>query len=288
MSNLNATPEHDAKPVPGGKLVLVEFDDGIAWVSMNRPEKRNAISPALALEMVSVLEALEVDDRCGVVVLTGSGESWSAGMDLKEYFRATEKLSYDERMRVYRTNGTWQWKMLRNYGKPTIAMVNGWCFGGAFTPLIACDLAIASDEAIFGLSEVNWGIIPAGVVTKAVADIVRQRDALFYIMTGESFDGKRAAEMGLINESVPASQLRERTTALARQLLSKNPFVLRQAKLAYHVSRDMSWETAAEYLTAKADQTRALDPEKGQDKGMAQFIDEKSYRPGLGEYSRNK
>ncbi|RJG22070.1 p-hydroxycinnamoyl CoA hydratase/lyase [Massilia cavernae] len=288
MADTNTPIPRNTKPVPGGTFVLVEFDDGIAWVSMNRPEKRNAISPALAFEMIEVLDALEIDDRCGVIVLTGSGESWSAGMDLKEYFRATDKLSYDERMRVYRANGTWQWKMLRNYAKPTIAMVNGWCFGGAFTPMIACDLAIAADEATFGLSEINWGIIPAGVVTKAVADVIRQRDALYYIMTGEPFDGKRAAEIGLVNQSVPAAQLRERTAVLARQLLSKNPFVLRQAKLAYHVSRDMPWEQAAEYLTAKADQTRALDPEKGQDKGMAQFIDEKSYRPGLGEYSRNK
>ncbi|MHA4869928.1 p-hydroxycinnamoyl CoA hydratase/lyase [Duganella sp. PWIR1] len=287
MNSSNAVTPAASKPVPGGKLVLVEFDNGIAWVSMNRPEKRNAISPALAYEMIEVLNDLEIDDRCGVVVLTGSGESWSAGMDLKEYFRATEKLSYDERMRVYRANGTWQWKMLRSYGKPTIAMVNGWCFGGAFTPMIACDLAIAADDAIFGLSEINWGIIPAGVVTKAVADVIGQRDACYYIMTGQTFDGKRAAEIKLVNESVPADKLRERTTELARTLLSKNPFVLRQAKLAYHVSRDMSWETAAEYLTAKADQTRALDPEKGQDKGMAQFIDEKTYRPGLGEYSRN-
>jgi trans-feruloyl-CoA hydratase/vanillin synthase len=276
----------ESKPVPGGKLVLVEFDNGIAWVSMNRPEKRNAISPALAYEMVEVLDALEIDNRCGVVVITGSGDSWSAGMDLKEYFRATDNLSYDERMRVYRANGTWQWKVLRNYGKPTIAMINGWCFGGAFTPMIACDLAIAADDAVFGLSEINWGIIPAGVVTKAVADSMTQRDALYYIMTGETFDGKHAAEMGLVNKSYPKAQLRERTEALARTLLAKNPFVLRQAKAAYHVARTMSWEMASEYLTAKADQTRALDPEQGQDKGMKQFIDDKTYRPGLGEYSR--
>jgi trans-feruloyl-CoA hydratase/vanillin synthase len=288
MSDKNVSTTSENKPVPGGTNVLVEFDNGIAWVSMNRPEKRNAISPALAFEMVEVLNALEIDDRCGVVVLTGSGESWSAGMDLKEYFRATENLSYDERMRVYRANGTWQWKMLRSYGKPTIAMVNGWCFGGAFTPMIACDLAIASEDAIFGLSEINWGIIPAGVVTKAVAGVINQRDAMYYIMTGETFNGRRAADMGLVNEAVAADKLRERTEALARTLLAKNPFVLRQAKAAYHIARDMSWDMAAEYLTAKADQTRALDPEKGQEKGMSQFIDDKTYRPGLGEYRRDK
>ena len=73
-------------------------------------------------------------------------------------------------------------------------MVNGWCFGGAFTPLVSCDLAIAAEEATFGLSEINWGIIPAGVVTKAVSQVMSQRDCLYYIMTGETFDGRKAAE----------------------------------------------------------------------------------------------
>src|ERR1700691_5925467 len=91
-----------ATPVPGGKTVLVEFDSGIAWVTMNRPEKRNAISPALAAEMLAVVDALETDSRCGVLVLTGAGESFSAGMDLKEYFRETDPLSHEGRMRTFR------------------------------------------------------------------------------------------------------------------------------------------------------------------------------------------
>jgi trans-feruloyl-CoA hydratase/vanillin synthase len=275
-----------AAPVPGGKNVLVEFDDGIAWVSFNRPAKRNAMSPALAYEMLEVLDALELDDRCGVLVLTGNGESFSAGMDLKEYFRETDGLPTLRRLRIYRINAMWQWRLLAGYPKPTIAMVNGWCFGGAFTPLISCDLAIAAEDAVFGLSEINWGIIPAGVVTKAVASVLNQRDALYYIMTGETFDGRRAREIGLVNEAVPKEQLRERTTALARVLLAKNPVVLRQAKLAYRHIRDMSWDTAADYLAAKSDQTTLLDEEAGRATGMRQFLDEKSFRPGLGAYKR--
>ena len=275
-----------AAPVPGGKNVLVEFDDGIAWVSFNRPAKRNAMSPALAYEMLEVLDALELDDRCGVLVLTGNGESFSAGMDLKEYFRETDGLPTLRRLRIYRINAMWQWRLLAGYPKPTIAMVNGWCFGGAFTPLISCDLAIAAEDAVFGLSEINWGIIPAGVVTKAVASVLNQRDALYYIMTGETFDGRRAREIGLVNEAVPKEQLRERTTALARVLLAKNPVVLRQAKLAYRHIRDMSWDTAADYLAAKSAQTTLLDEEAGRATGMRQFLDEKSFRPGLGAYKR--
>jgi feruloyl-CoA hydratase/lyase len=275
------------RPVPGGNMVLVDFEDGIAWVTLNRPGKRNAISPALAAEMLAVIDALEVDDRCKVLVLTGAGESFSAGMDLKEYFRETDPLTPEERARIFRVNAQWQWRRLRYYAKPTIAMVNGWCFGGAFTPLTSCDLAIAAEDAKLGLSEINWGIIPAGIVTKAVAGMINHRDALYYIMTGETFDGTRAAQMGLVNEAVPRDRLRARTTELARVLMEKNPVALKAAKHAYRRVLDMSWDDAEDYLFAKIDQSRFLDPERGRDKGMAQFLDDKVYKPGLGAYKRD-
>jgi feruloyl-CoA hydratase/lyase len=288
MAVTTSTPRQDEKrPLPGGSTVKVALEDGIAWVTMNRPEKRNAISPTLAMEMLEVIEELAIDDRCGVLVLTGAGESFSSGMDLKEYFRETDHLSPEERGRIFRTNAQWQWRRLMYYPKPTIAMVNGWCFGGAFTPMISCDLAIAADEATFGLSEINWGIIPAGIVTKAVSAVVNQRDALYFIMTGENFDGQRAARMGLVNESVPAARLRERTTQLAKVLLEKNPTALRTAKHAYRRILEMNWDNAEDYLFAKIDQSRFLDPEKGRDRGMSQFLDEKSYRPGLQTYRRD-
>lgn len=271
----------------GGENVRVEFEDGIAWVIMNRPHKRNAMSPALNSEMLATLEALEVDERCKVLVLTGAGESFTAGMDLKEYFRDIDDNPIDEVMRTRRLATTWQWRKLMYYEKPTIAMVNGWCFGGGFTPMIACDLAIASDDATFGLSEINWGIIPAGNVTKAVAAVVRQRDALYYIMTGSTFNGVKAAEMGLVNESVPKEQLRDRTVELACTLMEKNPHVLKAAKLAYKYSRDMDWNTAEEYLFAKQQQMISTDPERGRTKGLKQFLDDKTYRPGLEVYRRD-
>jgi trans-feruloyl-CoA hydratase/vanillin synthase len=274
------------RPIPGGDTVLVSFEEGIAWVVMNRPDKRNAVSPALAAEMLAVIEALETDERCKVLVLTGAGESFSAGMDLKEYFRDTDPLSPAERAQVFRVNAAWQWRRLRYYPKPTIAMVNGWCFGGAFTPLTSCDLAIAADDARFGLSEINWGIIPAGIVTKAVSGVINHRDALYYIMTGETFDGARAAQIGLVNEAVPRARLRERTVQLARVLMEKNPTVLAAAKHAYRRVLDMSWDDAEDYLFAKIDQSRFLDPERGRDRGMSQFLDDKSYKPGLGAYKR--
>ncbi|MCW1930748.1 p-hydroxycinnamoyl CoA hydratase/lyase [Pararhodobacter zhoushanensis] len=271
---------------PWGTDVLVDFEDGIAWVQINRPDKRNAMSVGLAHEMNATLDALEIDDRAGVIVLTGVGEAFSSGMDLKDFFRATDGVSDVERMRAYRSTRAWQWRTLMHYAKPTIAMVNGWCFGGAFTPLICCDLAISSDDAVFGLSEINWGIIPGGVVSKAISTVMSDRKAMYYVMTGEKFDGKKAAELNLVNESVPADQLRARTTELAKVLLEKNPTVLRQARMGYKYARYMDWEQAAEYLTAKGDQTTFVDPEKGRQQGLKQFLDDKTYRPGLGAYSR--
>jgi trans-feruloyl-CoA hydratase/vanillin synthase len=268
--------------------VQVEFEDGIAWVTMNRPDKRNAISAEMAQEMVGIIDALEIDERCKVLVLTGAGESFSAGMDLRDYFRSSDNDSAVARARLYRTNGTWQWRRLLHYPKPTIAMVNGWCFGGAFTPMISCDIAVAAEEAQFGLSEINWGIIPAGIVSKALSTVVRQREALYYVMTGETFGGKRAAEIGLVTEAVPRARLRERTTELARVPMKKNPTVLRQAKVAFKYAAEMPWDAAGEYLMAKSDQTTFSDPERGREKGMGQFLDEKSYKPGLAPYRREK
>ena len=264
--------------------VLVDFEDGIAWVTLNRPDKRNAINPAIVYAMNEILDELETDDRCKVLVLTGAGNAFSAGMDLKEYFRESD--GKPERFKLYRANGQWQWRRLRLYPKPTIAMVNGWCFGGAFTPLISCDLAIAAEDATFGLSEINWGIIPAGVVSRALAGVVRERDALYHVMTGDPFDGRRAAQIGLVNEAVPADQLRERTRTVAKKLMEKNPVVMMQAKIAFKLAAEMDWEQAADYLIAKADQGNYLDKSGGRDKGMTQFLDEKSYRPGLGAYRR--
>ena len=266
--------------------VRVEVDEGIAWVELNRPEKRNAMSPTLNAEMVEVLEALDTDDDCGVLVLTGAGEAWSAGMDLKEYFREVDGGPDHVQRKVRRDAALWQWRLLRTYAKPTIAMVNGWCFGGAFTPLIACDLAIAADEATFGLSEINWGIPPGSVVSKALADTVGSRTGLLYVMTGRAFDGKQAAEMGLVNASVPLPQLRVEVEALAHELLEKNPVVLRAAKLGYKHCASMSWGQAEDYLYAKLEQSQFLDVESGREQGLGQFLDEKRIKPGLQAYER--
>lgn len=269
--------------------VRVEFEDGVAWVILNRPAKRNAMSPALNSRMIEVLDELEVDARCKVLVLTGEGEAFTAGMDLKLFFREAEQQHSPERLIQIRRDFTqWAWRRLQGYMKPTIAMVNGWCFGGGLTPLISCDLAIASEEAMFGVSEINWGIIPGGNVTRALAATMNRRDALYYIMTGIPFNGRRAQEVGLVNEAVPADQLRARTLELARILMEKNPSVLRNAKQAFINGGDMAWDVAEDYLSAKNYMSMMQDPEGGRAQGLKQFLDDKTIKPGLQAYKRGE
>jgi len=268
------------------QTVKVDVDNRIGWITLNRPDKRNAMSPTLNREMIDVLETLELDDEAEVIVLTGAGDAWTAGMDLKEYFRETEGKPEIMQERIRRDCSQWQWKLLRMYSKATIAMVNGWCFGGAFSPLVACDLAIAAEDAVFGLSEVNWGIPPGNLVSKAVADTMGHRQALYYIMTGETFTGTQAAEMGLVNKAVPKSQLREAVIVLAQNLLEKNPVVLRYAKQGFKRCRELSWDQNEDYLYAKTDQSNYRDPEKGRKEGLKQFLDDKTIKPGLQSYKR--
>jgi feruloyl-CoA hydratase/lyase len=268
------------------ETVRITVEDRIGWLEFNRPEKRNAMNPALNAEMAEALQALDADDDCGVVVLTGAGDAWSAGMDLKEYFREVDGAPLWRQRQVRWDSQTWQWRILRHFSKPTIAMVNGWCFGGAFIPLVSCDLAIAADEATFGLSEINWGIPPGGLVSRCLADTVGSRDALWYIMTGETFGGERAAQMGLVNRSVPLAELRAETERLARVLLDKNPVVLDAAKNGFKHAAEMSWEQSLDYLYAKLEQSQFQDRDGGREKGLEQFLDEKAIRPGLEAYRR--
>jgi trans-feruloyl-CoA hydratase/vanillin synthase len=239
------------------------------------------MNPAMIAEMKATVDLLAVDERCRVFVLTGAGESFTAGMDLREYFQMTDAAPDTVLLALRRANEEWQWRRLRDYPKPTIAMVNGWCFGGGFTPLVACDLALAAEDAVFGLSEINWGILPAGNVTKAVTEVMSQRDALYFIMTGESFDGRRARELGVVNLAVPRAELRARTRALARVLLEKNQTVLRGAKIATKRVRNLDWDSSADYLYAKVAEALHLGGDENRAHAMQGFLDDKTYRPGL-------
>ncbi len=261
--------------------VIVETDgEGITWIIFNRPEKRNAMNPSLHIEMEKILFELETDEETKVIVITGAGNSWSAGMDLKEYFRETDKDPV-ARFRAYTAHRRWATDLLSWSRKPSIAMVNGYCYGGAFTALASCDIVIAAENATFGLSEINWGIIPGGNVSKVFTDMLSYRNALFYAMTGRTIDGRKAVELGIATLAVPPEKLREETVAIARELMAKSPMVLAFTKQAIKTVRGMDMSQAYEYLLSKSTALRAVDPEQTRARGMKEFLDEKTFRPGL-------
>ncbi|KQW61054.1 MULTISPECIES: p-hydroxycinnamoyl CoA hydratase/lyase [Ensifer] len=266
--------------------VIWDIADGIAWLRFNRPDKRNAMSPTLNRAMMEALDELEFRDDVGVLVLTGEGSAWTAGMDLKEYFRETEADGLAGTRKAQRESYGW-WRRLRWYQKPTIAMVNGWCFGGGYGPLFACDLAFAADEAKFGLSEINWGILPGGGATKVAVELLPFRKAMYHSMTGEPIDGKTAADWGLVNESLPLKELKARVMEVARVLLEKNPVALKATKDAVRRVGPMSYDDAEDYLVRAQEAANSYDAE-GRKEGIRQFIDEKSYKPGLGAYDTSR
>jgi len=254
-------------------------------VKYNRPDKRNCMSPALNRRMLEVLDELEFSPNVGVLVLSGEGTAFSAGMDLKEYFRDNEGNGLGAVRQAQREAYGW-WRRLRWYQKPTIAMVNGWCFGGAYGPLYACDLAFAADEATFGLSEINWGILPGGGATKVVAELLPMRDAMYHAMLGENMTGQQAARARLVNESVPLSELKNRVTEVATKLLEKNAVALKATKDAVRRVREMTYDNAEDYLIRAQEASDNFDKE-GRKEGIRQFLDEKTYKPGLSSYNKS-
>ena len=204
------------------ECVKVEVRDGIAWTIMNRPEKRNAMSPQLHYDMDDALGRLETDADARVIVVTGAGGNFSAGQDLKKFFRELENDPF-ERKKAQASANSWRWQRLYNYDKPTIAMVAGYCVGGAFMQLLATDFAIAARSATFSLSEVNWGILPGALVAKAISDAVLPRHALYHACLGDPFDGDEAARIGMINFAVPDDELEAETVKLAEQADEEEP-----------------------------------------------------------------
>ncbi len=269
------------------ETVAFEVSHGIAWVRFNRPEKRNSMSPKLNRQMLRVLDELEFRNDVGVLVLSGEGTAWSAGMDLKEYFRETEAQGLEGIRQSQREAYAW-WERLRWYQKVTIAMVNGWCFGGGYGPLFACDLAFCSDDAQFGLSEINWGILPGGGATKVAAELMPMRKAMYHALLGENLDGKQAEAAGLVNESLPPERLRERVCEVAELLLKKNWETLKATKDAVRRVREMTYDNAEDYLIRAQEALNWLDKSDGRHEGMRQFLDDKSYKPGLGEYDKTR
>lgn len=263
-------------------VILVEEDDGIFTIRFNRPEKRNALSPALHRQMHAVLSELRFDPKVRVLIITGQGESFSAGQDLKEYFyELSEDEARLERERIRAISNEWRSHLLRLFHAPTIAAINGWCFGGAFSVVASCDIAIAAEEATFGLSEINFKNFPGGMVTKHISEMLRPRDAMYYALMGEPFSGKRAQEIGLVTKAVPKAELWTEVRRIAEALREKDPQALRSAKETFKMNLRMDYEEAYGFSMAKGNEMTLLQGGAWVEKGIGDFMAGK-YRPGLG------
>ena len=264
------------------ECVKIEQHDGISWLYMHRPEKKNAMSPQMHYEMDEALAFLEGDPETKLVVLSGSGGNFSAGQDLKTFFRDLEDNPIESK-RAQETANRWRFERLWNYDKPTIAMVHGFCVGGAFMQLLSTDFAISADNATFSLSEVNWGILPGALVAKLIADACLPRRALYYSCAGEAFDGREAERIGLVDKVVSERDLVDEVEKLANGLLKKSPAVLRATKQAVRQVRTMDHNQASDYLAEKNIAIRFHDTrfnmQSSYHTGLKQFLDDKSYRP---------
>lgn len=268
------------------ETLLVEFDDGVCLLTLNRPEKRNAMNPTLGEEITDALERLRNEDRCRVLVITGAGESFCAGMDLKEFFIELQDkpAEYD---RAHRVAVEWRGRTLRLFPKPTIAMVNGHCFGGAFTIVEGCDLAVAAEDSKMGLSEINFKMFPGGSVGKSMGNLLRPRDYMLYSLTGRPMTGQIAADIGLVNYAIPRDKLRDDVMALAREIADKDPSALQATREIYRNSMDMEWDVAMDYASSLQSQHTARQANAFREEGIGDFLDKK-YKPGLGGHENAK
>jgi enoyl-CoA hydratase len=226
------------------ETILVDADGGVAVVTVNRPDKRNALNSQVRSEVVAALDALRGDDSVRVVVFTGAGDkAFVAGADIGEFAQRTP-LEQREAM-----TGRRVFDEIAAFPKPTIAMINGFCLGGGCELALACDVRVASDAARLGQPEINLGIIPGGGGTQRLPRVVGTGQAMRLILSGEIVDAAEALRIGLVDVVHPAAELRERTLEFARGMAAKSPVALRMAKAAVRAAAEMPLAAGLAYET---------------------------------------
>ena len=224
-------------------IVELERRDHIALVTLNRPEARNAISPEVSQTMVTVLDEVEDDPALRAVVLTGRGEVFSAGADLKVVAagRAND---------IARGKGGFAGIVNRDFPKPIIAAVNGPALAGGFEIVLSCDLVVAAETATFGTPEINVGVWPM-VISAILARNLPRKVVLEMLLLGDRWSAAQMKEAGLVNRVVAAERLDETTRELAGKLARKSPAVLRLGRDAFYRAEDMSLAEAMDFLQSQ-------------------------------------
>ncbi|HYR43974.1 MAG TPA: enoyl-CoA hydratase-related protein [Terriglobia bacterium] len=224
--------------------ILVETNDRISFLTINRPDKRNALNQPTRDEMLHALDSLEREPQSRVLILTGAGDkAFIAGADINE-FEGRTALTQREAMKGMRI-----FTAIEEFPKPVIAMINGFCLGGGLEVALACDIRIASDTARLGQPEINLGIIPGGGGTQRLTRLVGEGKAMELILTGDAIDAAHAKEIGLVNEVVAAGDLRGRVVSLASRIAEKSPVALRMAKDAVKSAARMNLREGLERET---------------------------------------
>jgi enoyl-CoA hydratase len=211
--------------------VVIGVAGGIATITINRPEKRNALNAATRADLIETLEDLAADADVRVVVITGAGEkAFIAGADITEFEGRT---SIDQ-FRVM--SGVTVFEAIDRFPKPVIAAINGYCLGGGCELAMACDIRIAADTAKLGQPEVNLGLLPGGGGTQRLPRLVGLGTAYRLLYTGAIIDAAEAHRIGLVDDVVPAGELPHRVTALAAAIATKSPVALQLIKEAVRAS----------------------------------------------------
>src|ERR1700688_4210018 len=201
------------------KTIQITYDSGIATVTLNRPEKRNAVSFELVAELMKAMDEIEASPA-GVILLTGAGKAFCAGMDLDELKSLLGK-NHDENVKDSATMAA-VFRRLYDFPKPTIAAVNGAAIAGGTGLATMCDFTLAVPEAKFGYTEVRIGFVPA-IVSSILVWQVGHKIARDLLLSGRLFDATEAHRFGLVNEIVPAERLMTRARELASQLTESSP-----------------------------------------------------------------
>lgn len=216
------------------RVVLVETDGGVRVLTINRPAKRNALNARVREELSAAVEEADADPDVRVLVLTGAGDqAFVAGADVTEF---ADRSPIEQRRAMASPtvfDTVWQASL------PTIAMINGWCLGGGCELALACDVRVGADTATLGQPEVRLGIIPGGGATQRLPRLVGYGKALQLVLSGETIDGVSAYEIGLLDEVVPAAELRARTLEIAGAMADKSPVALALAKRALRAALEL-------------------------------------------------
>jgi enoyl-CoA hydratase/carnithine racemase len=224
------------------KTILQKIDEqaGVAWLTLNRPEKKNALSRGLMAELITALKELGDNDKIKCIVTTGSGDSYSSGLDLYDLRDAWKtKRSWDQAGTTYEIV-----RLLHGIPQVTVAAVRGWCLGGGLALLNGHDLAIAAESAKFGMPEVIRGSYGAVATSTLFHSGIPFKKAFYIQLTGRNITATQAERLGLVSEVVPDDQLTASVEQLAKELGSRNGATLENAKIAAYMEKDMDFMTA--------------------------------------------